>query len=360
MIKLTLGKTELKAALEHVAGVAENRAKNPVLGSILLKAGGETPNEVTLTATDLDVSLAVVVDGAVVKEGGSICVPVSTFPAMVKVLTDDEVFIEEQANNRLKLYTENSSFKMACLPASDFPSWPEMEDPVEISIAGHALKALLLRTHYAAGKDTKACVLLEPNGDVLTLVATDGHMLAVAEGELLDKAAHGQHKMPLKAAREALRFLNNSDEPAVLSLSKSMIGFRVPGAEMVGRVVAGEVVDYQTLFKEDVPISFSLRRADITAALHRVAVISPYVNIEGTGAGLTVFAKSDLGEVKDKVKVENYKGGDFKVKLKVPHLLAALGPMSEENISIELTDGSSPVLIRENDDHRCMLAPLKG
>ena len=53
-------------------------------------------------------------------------------------------------------------------------------------------------------------------------------------------------------------------------------------------------------------------------------------------------------------------GEDFKVKLKVGHLLSILGPMSTEHVAVDLTDGGNPVLIRENDDHRCLLAPMKG
>jgi DNA polymerase-3 subunit beta len=358
MLKLTVKKKELEDALTHAARVAERKGSMEALKTVLLKAGD---GELVLTATDLTLSLAVPVD-ALVEEPGALCVPVHTLLAMVKTLAAERVTLEEQANNRLKIEDGQSSFKLSGLQAGDFPSWPEVEDPIEVSVSCEALKGLFKRTQYVAAEaETKTGgVLIEPNGDVLTTVAVATYRIAVAEGELEDKAQKVRALVPLKAVNEAMQFLGSSEDVVVLTISKNRIGLTMPGAVMVSRLLEQSFPKYESVIPKDSPGSFTVRRADLAAAMHRVQVVSDYVNIEVEGKHLSVYAKTDMGEVKDRVDVEDFKGEPYKAKHRLKHLLEPLGPMTAEHVTFEISDAKEPILIKEGEDHLCVVSPVIG
>ena len=80
------------------------------------------------------------------------------------------------------------------------------------------LRKLLSLTQYAmAQQDIRYYLngmLLVVNGTELTLVATDGHRLALTTRMLSDNYTHTEVILPRKAVLELSRLLADSDEPA--------------------------------------------------------------------------------------------------------------------------------------------------
>ena len=71
-MKLTIGQEEFVSGLLSVQNVVSSRTTLPILSNVLLSAAG---NRLTLTATDLDVTISKTVEAKVESEG-SFTIPV--------------------------------------------------------------------------------------------------------------------------------------------------------------------------------------------------------------------------------------------------------------------------------------------
>ena len=69
-MKLTIGQEELNAGLQSVQNVVSTRTTLPILSNVLLKAEGDS---LSLTATDLDVTISNAVEAKVELRDHSPC-----------------------------------------------------------------------------------------------------------------------------------------------------------------------------------------------------------------------------------------------------------------------------------------------
>ena len=79
-MKLTIGQEKLNAGLQSVQNVVSTRTTIPILSNVLLKAEGDS---LSLTATDLDVTISNAVE-AKVELSGSFTLPVKKLVSIAR------------------------------------------------------------------------------------------------------------------------------------------------------------------------------------------------------------------------------------------------------------------------------------
>ena len=178
-MELVVRKTDLLRELQLFQGIVERKNTIPILANVLMDA---KDNEVRLLATDLEVGLRSRCDATVAKSG-SLTLPAKKLYEIVKALPETDVRIEEDKGG-VKVAAERFDSRMATLPREDFPSLPEVTSGgASITLERDALKQMIGKTQFAiTGEDTRyflngAQFVLR--GDVMRLVATDGHRLAL-------------------------------------------------------------------------------------------------------------------------------------------------------------------------------------
>ena len=76
-MKITIERAALLRALSHVQNVVERRNAIPVLSNTLIEAG---KGRLTLSATDMDISVTDTVEAAVQKDGATTCASAGNQP----------------------------------------------------------------------------------------------------------------------------------------------------------------------------------------------------------------------------------------------------------------------------------------
>ena len=89
-MKLTIGQEELNAGLQSVQNVVSTRTTLPILSNVLLKAEG---NSLSLTATDLDVTISNAVE-AKVEQPGSFTLPVKKLVSIAREMGGSQIELE--------------------------------------------------------------------------------------------------------------------------------------------------------------------------------------------------------------------------------------------------------------------------
>jgi DNA polymerase-3 subunit beta len=180
-MKLTISKEQLIQGLQAVQNIVSTRTTLPVLSNVLLRA---EENRLELTATDLDVSISSAVEAAVEKPG-AVTLPAKKLFGIIRELPTPQIELDIDEKNNCRILSGSSYYKINGLAAEEFPPFPKFAENRKISLGQDKLRSLLRKTSFAISTDESRFVL---NGiffslkeHKITLVATDGRRLALAE-----------------------------------------------------------------------------------------------------------------------------------------------------------------------------------
>ena len=106
----------------------------------------------TLTATDLDISIRSVIDKDVKTESdGRICVSARKLSELVRELVASEVTLE--LKDTMLHVTAGGSYKLVTADPGDFPEIPQLSEGTTLEVPAGRLEKLIRRTHYAVASD---------------------------------------------------------------------------------------------------------------------------------------------------------------------------------------------------------------
>ena len=173
-------KSDLVKELNFVRNAVEKRSTIPVLSHILLEAEGF---ELRITATDLEITARTTCQ-AKVKTKGAAVVPGLRFLEIVRSAGTGEIRCRGLESHAVQVTYGRSSFKLVGLAKGDFPKVPAVPESIATLGAG-ILAACVKKTSFVVSEEENRYVLngalLKLKPDRLTMVATDGHRLALAE-----------------------------------------------------------------------------------------------------------------------------------------------------------------------------------
>jgi len=212
-MKFSIAKEQLLTGLQAVQNVVSTRTTLPILSNVLLRGEG---GKLELTATDLDVSISCAVE-ANVSKGGATTLPVKRFFGIVRELSSPEIELEVDEKNVCTVRAGSSFFKINGLAAEEFPPLPKFKENKKISLPQDKVKGMLRKTAFAISTDETRYVLngifISLKEDKVTMVATDGRRLALAEEELSSgQSVSGDFIVPTKAINELTRLLQDKGD----------------------------------------------------------------------------------------------------------------------------------------------------
>src|SRR4051812_42803226 len=180
-MEISVNKTELLKELTATQGVVERKTTIPILSNFLFEA---TDSKLTLTATDLDLSLRTSCNAKVKKEG-SCTIPARKLYDYVKLLPDGDITIKLLENHWVNIRSGRSNKKMVGMARSNFPSLPVFPTTGMVKVPAAALRTMIGKTIFAISIEesryTLNGVLMVLKPESLVMVSTDGHRLAHIE-----------------------------------------------------------------------------------------------------------------------------------------------------------------------------------
>ena len=184
-MNLTITKEQLLNGLQAVQNIVSTRTTLPILSNVLIQAEG---NRVAFTATDLDVTISCSVE-ATVKKAGATTIPVKKLFGITRELSSAEIELDVDDKNVCSMRSGPSFFKIRGLAAEEFPPLPKFKEEKNVSLPQEKIKGMLRKTSFAISTDESRYVLngifISLKEHKLTMVATDGRRLALADEEVI-------------------------------------------------------------------------------------------------------------------------------------------------------------------------------
>jgi DNA polymerase III subunit beta len=367
MIVLKTVQSQLLTLLQSVAGIVERRHTLPILANVLIR---KTANVVQLTTSDLEIQIRTqaTMDG---DEGNfTTTVAARKLIDILRSMPADQSVSLESSQNKLIFKGGKSRFTLQTQAAEDFPLVQESAQfGPKFSIPQKVFKQLLAQVSFAmAVQDIRYYlngILFVAEGQTLTLVATDGHRLAMSQAKLETEVPKQEVILPRKTVLEMQRLLSDGDGQMELQFANNQARFWFEGMEFVTKLVEGKFPDYNRVVPKSHKHMLTLGRATLLATLQRAAILTSEkfkgvrLNVE-PGSLRVAASNAEQEEATDEIDVD-YNAEPIEIGFNVTYLIDALGNMDSEMVNLSLQDGNSSVLftLADHPQFKYVVMPMR-
>lgn len=369
-MEITVSKFELLRELTATQGVVERKTTIPILSNYLFEAAGD---KLSLTATDLDLSLRTSCVAKVKKEGAC-TIPARKLYDYVRLLPDADITIRLLENHWVSIRCGRSNTKMVGMAKSNFPGLPVFPSAGAIKIPADVLRSMIAKTGFAIANEESrytlngALMVLKPES--ITMVATDGHRLAHIErsGEKFEGVSGEMKTLIPKKAMDELKTLLDSDiETIDFAKDESTLFFRVGPRLLTSRQLTGQFPNYEAVLPKEITKSILVQGDELGGAISRVAQFaderSRAVRLRLEKDELKLSASStETGESEDSIEVA-YNGDAMSIGFNAQYLLDFIKAVGSGEVKVELKDAQSAGQLRpaEGEDYkyRYIVMPMR-
>ena len=371
-MEITVGKFDLLKELTAAQGVVERKTTIPILSNFLFEAVGD---RLTITATDLDLSLRTACSVKVKKEGAC-TIPARKLYEYVKLLGDGDITIKLLENHWVNIRLGRSNTKMVGMARANFPALPAFPGGTSYQLPAQVLRTMIAKTIFAISNEesryTLNGALLVLKADCMTMVATDGHRLAHIENSAGKFAGPGTELrvlVPKKCMAELNSLLQDFDQDTIeFAKDESSLFFRVGDRLLASRQLTGTFPNYEAVLPRDNNKSVTVRCQDIAGAIQRVAQFAD----ERSGAIRLRLDKNEIkvsssssetGESEDSIET-TYAADPLTIGFNSNYLLDFLKASSSGDVRLEFKDPQSAGQLRpaQNGDefkYRYIVMPMR-
>ncbi|RWH75258.1 MAG: DNA polymerase III subunit beta [Mesorhizobium sp.] len=371
-MRVILERSNLLKSLNHVHRVVERRNTIPILSNVLLSAEGAT---LEMKATDLDLEVTEATP-AKVERGGATTVPAHLLYDIVRKLADGaEVMLKtDEDGNAMTVTSGRSSFRLQCLPQSDFPELSAGSFSHIFRLDSVALKGLIEKTQFAISTEETRYYLNgiylhthDADGKLkLRSVATDGHRLARAE---IDAPAGSEGMpgiiIPRKTVSELQKLVDDPDIAVTTELSDTKIRFTIGSVVLTSKLIDGTFPDYQRVIPTGNDKKLIIDRQSFAAAVDRVSTISSErgraVKLSiGEGQVTLAVNNPDSGSATEELAAD-YSSDAIEIGFNARYLLDVAAQLTGTEAKFMLADAGSPTLIHDMADETTLyvLMPMR-
>jgi len=359
-MKVTVLQENLAQGINIVSRAVSPRSTLPVLANVL---AATDDGRLRLSATNLELGITCWI-GAKIEREGSTTIPARTFSDLVSTLPKDRVemdLTEKTQSLHVKCGTSNTDIK--CIDAQEFPPMPALDasDGIQMNVAD--LKEMIQQVVFSASTDEArpvlTGVLVEVDGNKITLASADGFRLSIRSAELSSAvSASVSVIIPARALSELARVATDNNQMVTMLLppGRGQVVFRMKDVELVSQLIDGNFPD----FRQVIPRNYETRSVMSTDALLKACKqaeifaressniarvnITPGSDLQpGT---VEIFAQSEETGQNETVVDATIEGPSLLIAFNVRFMRDVLEVIKTPNVALETSTSASPGVIR--------------
>ncbi len=351
-MKLRVSKEKFLDGLQQVINVITTRTTLPILQNVLIQT---SKNRIEFSTTDLDISITCWVEAEVLTDG-STTLPAKKLLSIIREMPSQDIDLEVDGKNQASLRCGQSFFKIVGLPKDDFPPSSKLENAREIKLPQATLRDMIRKTGYAISHDETRYVLngiyMSFRDKKLTIVATDGRRLALADTDLdLAPSQEADIILPTKAVNELQRLLGDEGD-ITLTFTETRAAFDFGGIYLVTKLTDGKYPNYKQVIPSQTKERVTLERETFLNTVRRVSLIvtdkNGSIKFSFSPDMLSITAISpEVGEARETIPIK-YRGKEFSIAFNPEFVSDVLRNLNSDEVHFEFQDELSPGVIRLN------------
>ena len=368
-MKIIFNRTTVSAAVAPLMYAVSGKSTLSAADGILIEA--RMPDTCVLTTFDLEKGVRICVEAKVIEEGSYI-INAQKFNQTLRVMDGEEITLTVDEKLVASIVSGKSSHKMIALPASDFPTIPDLVSDRSFIISQSVVKKMLSQVAFAMGNNDQRQVLngtfIKIDDDSITTVACDSFKLAKCRRrtELANKNTNGNAHLdyafivPSKTVADLQRLLEDDDEALTqIYVTRKHIVFVIGEITFFSRLVDGQYIDYNRIIVTNHPINTVADKDALLSSLERAALITEekiagsvraHVKLDFSEDILRISAISAAGSTYDEVSID-HTGDDLVIAFNNRFLIDGVRSCDSDRIRMTMSTplGSMNITPEEND-----------
>jgi DNA polymerase-3 subunit beta len=324
----------------------------------------------TLRATDMELALTRVLSEVEVQGEGTVLLPGRLFADVVRSLPSGDVSLELRGEQRdVEIAAGGARFHLRTLPAEDFPRLPSPEGD-SVRLPGGTLASTIDLVARAASRDEVrpilTGVLLQAEGETLTMVATDSYRLSVKHATLESAVSQQlEANIPARALRELARIISTEAvEEVEISLQRNQVVFRAGEVLLSSRLIEGQFPSWRQLIPESFEHEVRLPREELLEITRRVSQLAQRnapLRLAFAEGELTVAAETpEIGDAAEAMPAP-YSGEALEIAFNPQFLVEGIESVGSEELAVQLSSPLRPGLLRPvgDEDFSYLVMPIR-
>ena len=365
-MRFTCEKSMLVTGLNVAGRTVAQKSSLSVIEGILCKAG----HGISLTGYNMETAITYDIE-AEVSDPGECILPAKLFGDIIRRLPEGPVTVVVDDSFKVSIRAGYASFTISAESAEDYPELPDVNSGRPIQIPQTKLKELISGTIFAVsenqGRPIHTGVKFEVTDTSITTIAVDGFRLARRTYHPEEGTARElSFVVPAAGLKEVEKIVTDSDEMAAFTLGTKHILFQVGNATLVCRLLDGEFLDWRRVVPTNCPVKLVANVSDLASSVERVGLIvsekykSP-VRCVFSNQELLMRTNTTFGAAEDRCSLAG-DGKELEIGFNVRYLADALRVIPSDEVTLELTNGLSPIVLTPVDekyDFAYMVLPVR-
>lgn len=353
-MRFTCEKNVLIQSFSIASRTAAQKSSLSVLEGILCRAG----SGLSFTGFNMETAITFCVD-ADVTEGGECILPARLFGDIVRRLPEGDVTIVVDDSFNVSIRSGYASFSIKAESADEYPDLPDVMEGKAIHIPQCEMKKLIGGTIFAVS-DNQARpihngVRFEVKDDSITAVAVDGFRLARRTWHPEEPIGRElAFVVPSGSLKEVEKLVGDVPDDIAFTVGTKHILYQLGNTTLVCRLLEGEFLDWRKVVPLNSPIKLIANVGDLQSSVERVGLIvsekykSP-VRCVFSNQELLMRTSNTIGAAEDRCSFAG-DGKELEIGFNVRYLADALKAIPSEEVTLELTNGLSPIVMTPADD----------
>jgi len=369
-MKFDISKEHFLEALADISNIVARKTTKPILSHALIQASS---GSLLLKGTDTEVTLQILLHELNIQEEGAVTVPAGKLLDVVRHLPAQATVYCSLDKEQLLVKAAGSVFRIATLPAEDFPALAEADMDGHIEIQSRALHDIMQKVRFSMANEDVRYYLngmylnIVEDGQAIHAVSTDGHRLSCARSGLDTAATAGTNLIvPKKGVNELIRQLARVSQPVVLNLGERQLSLTIGGTRLTSQLIDGNFPNYEQVLPSAQENPVLVSRQAFLDSLQRAKVLlldrHDGIRLGFAGTRLQLSARNLENEtVEEALDIINPQNLELEAALNINYLIDAISTISGDNVQLHFTDKNSPCLITSSEDEgvRYIIMPMR-
>ena len=353
-MRFTCEKNMLVQGLNIAGRTVAQKSSLSVIEGVLCKAG----HGLSLTGYNMETAITYEIE-AEVSDPGECILPGKLFGDIIRRLPEGPVTVVVGDDYKVSIRSGFAAFTISAESSEDYPELPDVNAGRPIMIPQNKLKELINGTIFSVSENQArpihTGVKFEVTDDSITTIAVDGFRLARRTYHPEEGTGRElSFVVPAAGLKEVEKIVADVEDTASFTLGPKHILFQMGAATLVCRLLEGEFLDWRRVVPTNCPIKLVAHVSDLASSVDRVGLIvsekykSPVRCVFGNQE-LQMRTNTTIGAAEDRCSFAG-DGKELEIGFNVRYLADALRVIPGEEVTLELTNGLSPIVLTPAED----------
>ena len=367
-MKFLIEKKTIFKSLTHLQSIVDRKNVLPILSNILIEAKN---NELTMSSTDMDISIKENINCEVIDEGATTINAQLIYDIIKKLHDQSKIEIISNDGKILTLRSGVSKFSLACLPKEDFPLIESKIEGNKVTAKAENIFNLIDKTKFAISNEETRYFLNglyfsinnENNKSMLTFVGTDGHRLAKLSipNSTNIEDVNGVI-IPKKTINELYKLLSEKSDDIQIEINSNKIIFYIGKLILISKLIDGTFPDYKRVIPKNNNENLFVNRLNLLSAVDRVSTIvnekSPVIKFKlfKNLVNLSTFNKDNSSATED---IEaNFEGKEIEIGFNAKYLQEIASQVEKGEAIFLFNEVGDPALMKDSSDETAVFVVM--